>query len=480
MGLVFVPIYISNLGVESYGLIGIFVSLQAWLGMLDMGMSATLNREMARFSAGEHTAQSIRNLLRSVEVVYIAIVLLISTIVWRAAPWIASDWLNVQKLPLDAVINAMQITGLVVALRMMEGLYRGVLQGLQLQVWFNGANSILATLRWGGAAIAVWHTPTIVMFFYWQMFASFLGTIVLAVKVYSNLPVARNGGAFQVDELLKVWRFSGGLIAITFLALLLTQVDKILLSKLLSLEAFGLYTLATTLVSALYMLVYPISNAFYPQFVQLHAQDNKEMIADSYHKGCQLISLLVIPPAVVLAFFSEPVLRLWTQNADTAVRVAPIVVPLILGTLFNGLMTLPYMMQLAYGWTGLTIRVNIVAVSILIPALLTVVPKYGPVGAAYLWLFLNVGYVFIAVHFMHLRILPHEKWRWYIDDIVIPLAAAVAAASVMRAVLPVATSVWGEVGCLSVAGVFVFMTTGIVIKTIRELVFQRFQLFYRQ
>jgi hypothetical protein len=38
MGVAFVPLYIKYLGMEAYGLIGIFAILQAWLVLLDMGM----------------------------------------------------------------------------------------------------------------------------------------------------------------------------------------------------------------------------------------------------------------------------------------------------------------------------------------------------------------------------------------------------------------------------------------------------------
>lgn len=53
MGLAFVPLYIKYLGMEAYGLIGLFALLQAWLSLLDMGMTPTLNPEMARFSGGQ-------------------------------------------------------------------------------------------------------------------------------------------------------------------------------------------------------------------------------------------------------------------------------------------------------------------------------------------------------------------------------------------------------------------------------------------
>ena len=50
MGLAFIPLYIKYLGIEAYGLIGLFALLQAWLSLLDMGMTPTLGREMARFT----------------------------------------------------------------------------------------------------------------------------------------------------------------------------------------------------------------------------------------------------------------------------------------------------------------------------------------------------------------------------------------------------------------------------------------------
>ena len=69
MGLAFVPVCIRYLGIEAFGLVGLFAVMQAWLTLLDVGMTPTLGREMARYSSGAHSAQSIRDLLRSLEFV---------------------------------------------------------------------------------------------------------------------------------------------------------------------------------------------------------------------------------------------------------------------------------------------------------------------------------------------------------------------------------------------------------------------------
>ncbi|MHC4521753.1 MAG: polysaccharide biosynthesis protein, partial [Planctomycetota bacterium] len=89
MALAFIPLYIRYLGMEAYGLIGLFAMLQAWLTLLDMGMAPTLSREMARFGGGSHSVQSIRDLLRSIEIIALIIAGLIALGIWAASRWLA-------------------------------------------------------------------------------------------------------------------------------------------------------------------------------------------------------------------------------------------------------------------------------------------------------------------------------------------------------------------------------------------------------
>ncbi|MFA6198778.1 MAG: polysaccharide biosynthesis protein, partial [Patescibacteria group bacterium] len=58
VGLAVVPFYLKYLGIEAYGLIGFFVTTQAVLSLLDMGMAPTINREVARCSAAGSLQES--------------------------------------------------------------------------------------------------------------------------------------------------------------------------------------------------------------------------------------------------------------------------------------------------------------------------------------------------------------------------------------------------------------------------------------
>jgi O-antigen/teichoic acid export membrane protein len=459
MGLAFVPLYIRYLGVEAYGLIGIFALLQAWLTLLEMGMKPALGREMARFTAGAHNAQSIRDLLRSIELIGIAIAGAVGLGIWAASGWLATHWVRVKNLPVEVVAHAFAVMGLVAALRFIEDIYVSSIAGLQRQVLQNIVTSIMATTRGLGAvALLVWVSPTIEAFFLWQGLISVMTVALFSGVVHHILPPAPVPSRFSGSALLGIWRFAAGMMTITFLALLLTQVDKILLSRLLTLESFGYYALAWALANALNMLAMPITGAFYPRFTELAANGDDLALRALYHQGAQLVTVLNGSAAMMLMVFSDRILRLWTGNPVLTQHVAPVMLVLALGMMFSGMMAIPYQMQLAHGWTSLTIKINIVSVGLLVPAILLVAPAHGAIGTAWVWVTLNVGYVLFEIPLMHRRFLRAEKWRWYRQDTALPLAAAAATALLCRWAMPHGLGKVGEFSVLMAASVCVLST----------------------
>ncbi|ABW67770.1 lipopolysaccharide biosynthesis protein [Desulfosudis oleivorans] len=422
MSIAFVPLYIRYLGMESFGLIGFFAVMQAWLPLIDMGITPTLNREMARFTAGAHTAQSIRNLLRSLEVVCFSLAGLITLAVWSASGYLAHTWIRNQQLPDEVVAQAIAIFAVVLALRLCEGIYRGALIGLQRQIWFNSVNAGLATLRHGGVVLLLaWGFPTIQAFFIWQGVSSLITVCVFAIKLYRSLPETTCPASISRRALTEVRHFASGMVGITFLALLLTQVDKLLLARLLPLATFGYYALAATIAGVVFMLVGPITQSVYPRMVELVTMDDRESLITIYHQSAQIVTALTAPVVLLLVFFAKGIVFMWSGDVHLAENAAPILSVLVVGTFLNGLMHIPYLLQIAHGWTRLAIQVNTVAVMILVPAILWLVPIYGPVGAAWIWVALNSGYVIVAVQLMHRRLIPSEKRRWYFADVLPPI-----------------------------------------------------------
>lgn len=449
MALAFIPLYVRYLGIEAYGLIGIYAILQAWLVLLDMGMKPALCREMARFIGGAHNAQSIRDLLRSVELVGIGVAGVIALGTWAASRWIAIHWVTAKHLPTSVVAHAFSIMGLVTALRFVQDIYVSGSLGLQRQVLQNVVICVTATMRGLGAvALLAWFSPTIEAFFLWQGFVSIVAVALFAGIVYRTLPTAPQAARFSKEALVSIWRFAAGIAAVTFLALLLGQLDKILLSRLLTLESFGYYALAGVVASSLTMLTGPITTAVYPRFTELVTNGDTTALRLAYHQGAQFLAVLIGSTAIILIMFGTDVLRLWTGDPGLSQKVAPLMAIMTLGLLLNSLLCVPYQMQLAYGWTSLTIKIGIIAATLMVPAVLWIVPKYGAVGGAWMTVVTNAGYLVFSVHFMHRRLLRAEGFRWLVGDVAIPLTAAAAIAFLCRWVMPHDLGKLGEFGVL--------------------------------
>lgn len=437
MGLLFIPIYIKYLGIEAYGLIGLFAVLQAWLSLLDMGMAPTLNREFSRFNGGANGAIRIRDLLRSVEWIMLAIALLTGAAISISSSWLAAHWINSSNLSYEVVTKALSLMGIVTSLRFIESIYKSALLGLQRQVIYNALNCMLATFRgFGAVGILAWISPTIEAFFIWQGVISLLSLGCMAAFVYCCLPKTVRRGKFSFQALNDVGAFASGMMGITFLSLLLTQVDKLLLSKLLSLEDYGYYMLAAVAAGSLYSLNNPIIQAFFPSLNSLHAENKNEKLINRYHQGCQLVSVFMGSAAVIIIVFSKTILELWTNDIELAKQSYILLSLLALGNLLHGVMAIPYQAQLVYGWTRLSIYLNIISVIVVVPALLLITPHYGAEGAAWVWICLNVGNVFFGIHFMFRKIMATEKWSWYIDDVFKPIFSAILIASFIHLIIP--------------------------------------------
>jgi len=435
--LAFVPLYIKLMGVEVYGLLGVFMSLGALLSLLDMGLSATLSRELSKLSAQENSGQESRNLVRTFEVIYWGIGILIGVAVVILAPLIAKYWINSSSVNSETVEQALLIMGLSLALQWPGAIYSGGLMGIQRQVSLNVIRSVTITLQHGGAAlILLYISPSILLFFLWQGLVGFITTIALAIWLWKSLPREKGLANFDKQLLKKNWRFASGMLGISLVTILLTQLDKIILSKMLTLEVFGYYMLAFNVANALNNLVSPIFSALFPKFTQLVASGDEGQLAILYHKGCQLLAVLVLPVAITIAFFSKDILTLWLGSSTAAQHSHQILTLLMIGTALNALMTLPYALQLAHGWTKLAIYKNIIAVILLVPMMIWMVQMYQAIGAAWVWIILNLGYLIFEVPVMHRRILKDEMGKWYRRDIIAPIVIVAIVAVAARAIFP--------------------------------------------
>ena len=76
VGLISVPIYLSYLGAEKYGVVGIYISLQTLLCIIDFGLPTSANRQIAIMQNERKSATQIFSLIRSFEILFFCIAIM--------------------------------------------------------------------------------------------------------------------------------------------------------------------------------------------------------------------------------------------------------------------------------------------------------------------------------------------------------------------------------------------------------------------
>lgn len=431
--LLLVPFYLHYLGIEAYGLIGVYLMLLASVQVFDLGFSQTLNRELARRSAGPVPPTDALDLLRTIEITYWSIVAIVCVCLLVAVPTVSRNLINPSLLEPEVLHRALMLMVLVIAINWPAGLYYNGLLGLQRQLEANLLRMVVGTTTSVGSLVVLaFVSPTIVAFFAWQLASALFGLIATAVLLRRILPSDTRRPRFRRDLLKTGWRFAAGAGTLSISGLVLTQFDKWILIKVLPLKEFGYYTLANTVANVLHYAIAPMFAAVFPRLSALLATGAERAVLRVYHVASQAVTTVIVPIAAFLALFAHEVLTLWTGNENLATLVAPLAAIMVVGTALNGLMHMPYALQLARGRTRLFLIINLAAIAILIPVVVWAAPRFGAIVGALAWLTLNASYLLLAAPIAHREMSAKDRFAWLANDIARPGAAALVVLLIAR------------------------------------------------
>lgn len=434
-GIVMVPLYIRYMGAEAYGLVGFFAMLQAWFNLLDMGLTPTMARESARYHGGASTAMEYRRLARALEGVFAVVAVLGGGALFALSGAVAARWLNASQLPLDEVTSSLQLMALVVALRWMCGLYRGVITGAEKLVMLSGLNSLVASLRFVAVVpVLIFVSASPRAFFSFQLAVALFELLALVWLAYRLLPAMPHGQRIKWEwaPLKPVLKFSLSIAFTSSVWVMVTQIDKLVLSKILPLADYGYYAVAVLAASGIMLVSSPVSSALMPRMARLQAEGQVDGLIAVYRQATQLIAVVALPAALMLVFFPAQVLWAWTGDAVLVGKVAPVLRLYAAGYAFLAVGAFPYYLQYAKGDLRLHILGNALFVLTLIPSIVWAASRYGMLGAGWAWLVANALYFIAWVPLVHRRHAPGLHAGWLVNDVLRLLVPTIFLSALMR------------------------------------------------
>lgn len=404
------PLQVNLLGMEAYGVIGFITVLQIAIGVLDLGLSSTITRELA----GDHSSGRRRSqpLLRTAITFYWGLAVVIGLILFTSAGSIASAWFNPKSVDIAVLEQAIQVVAIFLALRWPVALYSGVLAGVQRMDVLNVVKAGVISVRLLGGILVLLAWRDLSAFLAWTAFSALVEVLVYAVVCRQVMPAMHWRPGFSLPALRAVWGFSLSMSALAVLAMGITQIDRLLISKMLPLADLGYYSLAYLAATAISLVLSALSSALMPSFAAAHGADAWETLLRRYDKANRVTLFATGFVLFPLIFFGEPLLAVWV-NPDAAAGAWRSLALLAGGFWMSAAVSNAFTVAVACRQVGLILKISALSAAFYAPVLYWMIGVWGIDGAGGAWLLLNVSYVLVIVPMVHRTILNIPAMPWF-------------------------------------------------------------------
>lgn len=431
-----VPAYIHFMGMEAYGLVGFFVALQTWFALLDAGVSPTLIRELSRYRAGELTTDAVWRFIRSAECLFAVLGVVCGGLVVVLRGTVVSDWLRLETIDPLSAAWCVAMMGLMLGLRWLSSLYRSGLIGMERFTLLNACQVGLSTVRSVVVlAVLAFVSNAVTTFFTYQACLAVAELLLLRQLFVHTLP---GGGAIgpSMAAFRPVLRFAGAMAALSIIWGVLAQTDRLILAHVISMSAFGEYSLATVAAGAVAILATPFTQALQPRLVYLAASGANADQADLYRRGTQVLSWILGVVAGAAIFVGEQVLFAWTGTPEVARRIAGLLALYAAGNVFWALSSLVFQLQYASGNVRRHVVGSLALAVLWGPLIVVMAMRYGAQGAAWTWLAGNSVFFFAWMLGTQRSMMPGLTASWLLRDVMAVLLGCFAAYALIGWLVP--------------------------------------------
>lgn len=418
-----VPFYIAFLGREGYSVIALSLVVASVVLIFELGLSAAIGREMAR---RDITDAERRRSFVVIERLFMLIFLITIFAALFLADMIANTMIGETDIDRDMLAKCLSLILLEAGLQLLMRFYINVLMGLEHQIQANLFTIAWTALRNGFVIGVIYFTPSLLVFFSWQLVSTI--AVVFALKLQSlqlirAWPMSR-ARFFDIETLGRLRGFALGMVLISIVAVANTQVDRIMIGSLGSLNDLGVYTLAASLGSAILICSTPVMSAVLPRlttyFTHGHVGDARAL----FRKATRLVAMIIIPTVVVFSSRSDAVLMAWIGEPDLARSAGRIVPWLVIGNASIGLATIGYAVALANGDTRINNVLGIMSLAISIPGYYLTLNNIGVVGVAVVFMTVQLVSTLLFSWFAMNRFLNGGFIRHHLGNYVVPLLGA--------------------------------------------------------
>lgn len=412
IGILTVPFLIRILGPESYGVASIYAIFQSIILIFDLGWTALNGRQVAGLRSGSLNKQDFDNYFKSLQIIFHITVLVLFFFVMLFSNNIVR-FLNFESIEVHDLGILISVMFLTASIKFLSSLYRSTLVAYERQVESSFLNVTVIFFKYV-APLPVMYFSDLRLSFYiiWQFLVSLVEYLYLSKSITKSTHLKSYEFVFgaSFEPLKKVFSFSFTIAVTSFLWILASQIDKILVVTIFSLKEYGFYAALILCASAIQMISYPISSAYRPKInILFQSKDQKDAGENSLITLTKLIAIVTTTAASFIYLNSLDIVKILIGSSLQEPQLySDMLKALVAGSLILTFNSILYFYQVAIGNLKWHLIASIIYPTILIPLAFILMENLGIIGLTYsivisnFIIFLLVIFIFWRLNFKRL------------------------------------------------------------------------------
>ncbi|ENC6729654.1 oligosaccharide flippase family protein, partial [Vibrio navarrensis] len=401
--ILFTPVLLSLVGTDGFGLIGFFLVIQTVLQVLDGGISGSLSRQAAISSHNQSSYSQFRRNIKLLQLILTGIcilIIIISLLMYHNA--LFAGWFK-SRLAATTVNYCVLLMIAIICVKYVGLVARSVIIGFEKHKAISAINLFIATLRYPGAVMLLSYVENnLSLYFEFQLVIMIveLALLLSCSMIYLNnvsihVEVKSSSKISSELSLRELVRFSGVLWLLSLSWVLLSQIDKLMLSSTISLSNFGIYTLAVTASGVMLTLGVPLNQLLMPRLTKLSQQNSKLDFSRTLTLAFYSYVTVFLSITMLFCLAGKQLLYVWTGELAASASAHNYLALLAAGNFFAGLTNFAFLISYSKNTLKSYSRRYIMFCAIAIPCSSGMAFFFHEDGAAGFWLFQNALFFII-------------------------------------------------------------------------------------
>jgi O-antigen/teichoic acid export membrane protein len=403
-----IPILLSSLGTDRFGLLNLAWIVIGYFGFFDLGIGRALTKIVAE-KIGINSTSEIPSLFWTSIFLMFAFSSIVAVLLLIFSEDIIFSVLRIPFNLQEEALHALYLLIISIPIVSTTAGMRGLFEAYQR---FDVVNIIRVVL-----GVLSFLFPVIVTLFTNNLFWIITPLVIIRIIIWIIYLIQ----CFRLNQEIKkniildmklvkpIFKLSSWMTISNITVPIIVYLDRILIASLISATAVAYYATPYEIVTKLLIVPTALTAVLFPTFSANYLIDNKAAVKLS-EKAMKYIALLLFPVVAIITTFSFELIQLWLGK-DFASNSYIILQFLSIGILFNSIAYIPFSFIEGIGRPDITAKLQLVELPLYVLIMWLSIKNYGIYGAAFIFMLRMIFDCMLMIYFSRIIVGNRTKFQ---------------------------------------------------------------------